>query len=257
MVALAPHGIARLDEAHLDARVLAFSFGLSLATGVIFGLAPAIRISREVNSRRQTAGIDWRGMRRAFVAAEVALAVVLLTGAGLLIRSFAAVQSVDPGFQTARVLAATLRFRNTLPRDKRAALYREAMTRIGQAPGVSAAGGTSAMFFTGDQAKFGLRAVEELLRRGHRLAVLNRGKSEAALPSEVAHLQADRRDDVQVRAALAGREFDAIVDVSCYSEASARLMVNPVMLGVAIHTLSQGSRPWARRPRSESFLRRI
>src|SRR5258708_11650288 len=105
-------------------------------------------------------GIDSGGMRRAFVVAQVALAVVVLTGAGLLIRSFAAIQSVDPGFRTPRVLAATLRFRNTLPRDQRAALYREAMLRIGQLPGVSAVGGISTMFFTGDQAKFGLRAVE-------------------------------------------------------------------------------------------------
>jgi putative ABC transport system permease protein len=99
-------------------------------------------------------------MRRTFVLAEIAIAVVLLTGAGLLVRSFAAVQSVDPGFQTSRVLTATLRFQNTLPRDRRGALYREMMARIGQLPGVSAAGGISAMFYIGDESKFGLRAVE-------------------------------------------------------------------------------------------------
>jgi putative ABC transport system permease protein len=157
LVALAPQGIARLDEAHVDTRVLAFSFGLSLVTGVLFGLAPAIRISQGVDSRRQTAGVESRGMRRVFVVAEIAVAVVLLTGAGLLVRSLIAMHSVDPGFETSRVLTATLRFHNTLPR---AALYREAMTRIGQSPGVSAVGGTSTMFYTGDEARFGLRAVE-------------------------------------------------------------------------------------------------
>jgi len=160
LIALAPQGIPRLDEAHVDARVLAFSLGLSLATGVLFGLAPALRISRGIDSTRQTAGVESRGLRRALVVAEIAIAVVLLTGAGLLIRSFAAVQAVDPGFQTSRVLTAILRFGNALPRDRRAALYREAMTRIGQSPGVSAAGGISAMFYIGDDAKFGLRAVE-------------------------------------------------------------------------------------------------
>jgi putative ABC transport system permease protein len=160
LIALAPQGIARLDEAHLDTRVLAFSLGLSLITGMLFGLAPAIRISQAVDNRRQTAGVDSRGMRRAFVVAEIAVAVVLLTGAGLLIRSLIALQSVDPGFETSRVLTATLRFRNTLPRDQRAMLYREVMTRIGQSPGVSVAGGISTMFYTGDEAKFGLRAVE-------------------------------------------------------------------------------------------------
>src|SRR5207248_2229016 len=57
-------------------------------------------------------------------------------------------------------LSATLRFRNNLPRDRRAALYGEATTRIGELPGVTAAGAISTMFFTGDEGKFGLRAVE-------------------------------------------------------------------------------------------------
>lgn len=160
LVALAPHGIARLEETRVDASVLAFTIGLSLATGLLFGIVPAARISEELSNRRQTAAADSRGMRRAFVVAQVALAVVLLTGAGLLIRSFVAVQSVDPGFRTSRVLAATLRFRNTLPREQRASLYREAMDRISQSPSVRAAGAVSTMFFKGDEAKFGLRAVE-------------------------------------------------------------------------------------------------
>lgn len=160
LVALAPHGIARIDEAHVDTRVLAFSLGLSLATGLLFGLAPALRMSQCVDTNRQTRGVESRGMRRTFVVAEISLAVVLLIGAGLLVRSFAAVQSVDPGFAASRVLTATLRFRNTLPRDQRAALYREVTTRINQLPGVSAAGGISTMFYGGDGGKFGLRAVE-------------------------------------------------------------------------------------------------
>jgi predicted permease len=160
LIAMAPHGIARLGEAHIDAPVLVFGFCLSLATGFLFGLAPAIRISQNVSNRQQTSGIGSRGMSGAFVVAQVGLAVVLLTGAGLLIRSFVAVQSVDPGFRTSRVMAATLRFDNSLPRDRRAALYREAMTRIGRLPGVRAVGAISTMFFLGDKAKFGLRAVE-------------------------------------------------------------------------------------------------
>jgi predicted permease len=160
LVAMAPHGIARLGEAHIDATVLFFCLGLSLANGLLFGLAPAIRVSQEVATRRQTSGVYSRGLRHAFVVTQVALAVVLLTGAGLLIRSLVAVQAVDPGFRTSRVLAATLRFRNTLPRDQRAALYRQAMTRIGQLPGVKAAGAISTMFFMDDEAKFGLRTVE-------------------------------------------------------------------------------------------------
>jgi putative ABC transport system permease protein len=160
LIALAPHGIARLADARIDTPVLIFSFALSLGTGLLFGLAPAMRISQQVNNLQQTSGIDSRWMRRAFVVAQVGLAVVLLTGAGLLIRSFEAVQAVDPGFRTSRVLAATLRFGNALPRDRRAALYREAMSRISHLPGVKAAGAISTMFFLGDEGKFGLRAVE-------------------------------------------------------------------------------------------------
>ena len=129
-IALAPHGIARLGEAHLDAPVLVFSFFLSLATGLLFGFAPAWRISRQIKSRQQTAGPDSHRMRRSFVVLQVALAIILLTSSGLLIRSFVAVQSVDPGFRTARVLSAKLRFSSELQPDRRAALYNEAMTRL-------------------------------------------------------------------------------------------------------------------------------
>lgn len=160
LVALAPQGIARLDEAHVDLRVLAFSLGLSIVTGMLFGLAPAVRLSQTVTARRHTAGADLTRMRRAFVVAEIALAAVLLTGAGLLLRSLAAVQSVDPGFHAARVLTAKLRFRNNLPRDQRAGLYGEVMARMNELAGVSAAGGISTMFYSGDDARFGLRAVE-------------------------------------------------------------------------------------------------
>ena len=101
MIAMAPRGIPRLGEAHVDARVLAFSLALALATGVLFGLAPAMRISEGVSNRKQTAGVRSRRMRRALVVAEVALAVMLVTGAGLLIRSFAALESVDSGISDA------------------------------------------------------------------------------------------------------------------------------------------------------------
>ncbi|HET9402265.1 MAG TPA: ABC transporter permease, partial [Candidatus Acidoferrales bacterium] len=160
LIAIAPQKLARLADARIDAGVLVFGLILSLATGIIFGLIPAIRISRDAGRRSHTTGVHARGLRRTFVVAEVALAVVLVTGAGLLIRSFAALQSVDPGFQTQRVIAATLRFRNDYPRDRRYALYQEAMTRLAQVPGVSAVGGVSTMFFSGERNKFGLRAVE-------------------------------------------------------------------------------------------------
>ncbi|MBV8820830.1 MAG: FtsX-like permease family protein, partial [Acidobacteriaceae bacterium] len=160
LLLLAPHGIARLDDASIDSRVLAFSLGLSVFTGLLFGLAPAFGVSREVRDSRQTARVQSQAMRRAFVITEVALAVVLLTGAGLFIRSFVAAESVDPGIRTERVIAATLRFPNQLPRVRRVALYRDALQRLGELPGVSAAGAVSTMFYNIETGNFGLRAVE-------------------------------------------------------------------------------------------------
>jgi predicted permease len=160
LIALAPPGIPRLDEAHLDARVLAFSIGLSLMTGILFGLAPALRVSKQEENSRHTGGPRSHTMRRVLVVAEFALAVILLTGAGLLLRSFAAVEAVDPGFERQHVLAAKLRFRNTLPRAQRAGLFQEATSRIGHLPGAIAVGSINTMFYQGEGGKFGLRAVE-------------------------------------------------------------------------------------------------
>jgi predicted permease len=159
ILALAPQGIARLGEARLDVPVLLFSLGLSLATGLLFGLMPAMRISRASNLRKAGATHS-HGMRRAFLVAQVVFAVVLLTGAGLLIRSFFAIQSVDPGFRTSRVLSGRLRFSSALPSDRRASLYRDTIRRIGDLQEVRAAGAISAMFYVDNEAKFGLRAVE-------------------------------------------------------------------------------------------------
>ena len=159
ILALAPHGIARLGEARLDVPVLLFSLGLSLVTGLLFGLAPAMRIS-QMSSLRNTSAPHSQGMRGAFLVAQVVFAVVLLTGAGLLIRSFFAIQSVDPGFRTSRILAGTLRFSSALPPDRRVALYGDVITRIGDLPEVKAVGAISTLFYSGNEAKFGLRAVE-------------------------------------------------------------------------------------------------
>jgi putative ABC transport system permease protein len=112
LVALSPGNIPRLDEAGLDARVLAFTFGVSVLTGVVFGLLPALSASKtdlaeslkEGGSRGPTAGRGARRLRGSLVIAEIAITAVLLAGAGLMIRSFAAVQAVDPGFRPERVM---------------------------------------------------------------------------------------------------------------------------------------------------------
>ncbi|HTG36888.1 MAG TPA: ABC transporter permease [Thermoanaerobaculia bacterium] len=114
LIALGPRDIPRLAEIGIDATTLLFALGISLLTGLLFGLAPALQTSRTDLSgviRDGTKGSKGRGGTRArslLVVAETALAVVLLAGAGLLIRSFSQLQKVDPGFKAERVVTFNL-----------------------------------------------------------------------------------------------------------------------------------------------------
>lgn len=110
---LPPEKIPRTGEIHLDAWVLVFTLSLSLVTGLIFGLAPALHITRrELRDGVSEGGRSVTGrherLRGALVTAEIALALVLLTGAGLLVKSFVRMRSIDPGFRSANILTATL-----------------------------------------------------------------------------------------------------------------------------------------------------
>ena len=106
LVALAHGALPRLNESRIDWRVLAFTAAMSIATGILFGLSPAIGISRA--NLRETLNV--RGRRRVFgsaqIVAEIALAFILLVGAGLLMRSFQAIRAVDLGFRTEHILSA-------------------------------------------------------------------------------------------------------------------------------------------------------
>ena len=120
LVAAAPKGIPRLQWTSLDAPAVLFALGVSLLTGVLFGLAPALQTSRtDLASviREGTRGSKGRGgtrTRSLLVVAETALAVVLLAAAGLMIRSFAGLQGVDPGFRPDGVVT----FKFELPESK-------------------------------------------------------------------------------------------------------------------------------------------
>ena len=112
---LLPTDFPRLNEIHIDLRILAFTFAASVLTGILFGLAPALQISRpDVQDAIKETGRGTSGSRRqnrlrqVLIAAEVALSVVLLVGAGLLFRSFMRLQSVNTGFSSGEVLTARL-----------------------------------------------------------------------------------------------------------------------------------------------------
>ena len=155
---LGPASIPRLAEARIDARLFLFALGVSLATGILFGIAPAIHISgANLNAaltevgRGGTTGRSGRVVRSALVAAEVALAVVVLIGAGLLMRSFVGLRSADPGFQPAGLL--TLRVplaggRNAAP-DRRIAFFQQVADRVAALPGVRAVGAVNGLPLTG------------------------------------------------------------------------------------------------------------
>jgi putative ABC transport system permease protein len=144
--AWAPEGFPRLDDVRLDARVLTFAFLLSLISGVIAGVLPALRASRSALSPALRVG-DGRSsgggerIRSVLLALEAAMSVMLLIGAALLVRSFIALVSIDPGYSTENVLTARVYLTGTAATNERRVQIVQAMTtRLQSAPGVSAAG---------------------------------------------------------------------------------------------------------------------
>jgi len=114
LLALAPEGkIPRLDQIHIDGWVLAFTVLVSVATGVAFGLAPALHATRGELRESLSQGVRTytsrhEGLRSILVVSEIALALVLLTGAGLMLKSFLRLRAVNPGFRAENVLTVTV-----------------------------------------------------------------------------------------------------------------------------------------------------
>lgn len=156
-VALLPSAAGSLPrpvEIHLDAIVLGFAFAVSLLTGLAFGLAPALQASRadlsaalESGGRAGSPDRSRRTLLRSLVVAECLLAGVLLTGAGLLGKSFWRLAHVDPGLRADHVLALSITIPDDLySDDERHAAYRaEILRRLAALPGVTAVGGSKTM----------------------------------------------------------------------------------------------------------------
>jgi predicted permease len=146
--------LPRADTIHLDARVLLFALGAALGCGVVAGLLPALQLSISGTANalsdagpRLLGGRSGRRLHQSLVIAEIALAVILLSGAGLLIRSFVRVQATSRGFDSSNVLLLQV----DLPaaynnRQKVATFFTEALQRIRALPGVIAAGAVSDFF---------------------------------------------------------------------------------------------------------------
>jgi putative ABC transport system permease protein len=155
LVALSADELPRYESITADTGVLGFTLALSLITGLLFGLMPALRASRpdlqqvlRDGGRSQT---GFRGrLRSVLVLAEVALALVLLIGAGLLVRSFSALLAVDPGFEPKGVLTVRIELpESKYPDDQtRSVFYDQLFDRLGTIAGVESAGGIMPMPLT-------------------------------------------------------------------------------------------------------------
>ncbi len=164
---LSPANTPLLSSVTLDGRGLLFALLLSLGVGVSLGIAPAWEASSgtaneslKASSRNATEGRGNRRFRTFLVAVEFAVAMVLLTGAGLLIRSMAAVRSVNPGFAADKVLTIGIGLPNDAAPAEVSQFYRDALERIRTLPGVTAAGGVSNLFFLNETRTHALRQVE-------------------------------------------------------------------------------------------------
>ncbi len=150
IVAIAPAGLLRLREAAIDGRVLVFAAALTTVTAIVFGLIPALQFSkqgRDVLRERQSDSVSG-SFRRGLVAAEVAIALVLLVGAGLLVKSFGRLLAVDPGFSPQGVVMVQVFAwdRHGAP-DRARTFFRSTIEQMQALPGVQAAGAVSAMPF--------------------------------------------------------------------------------------------------------------
>ena len=149
VIALRPANLPRIDETSLDGTVLAFTALLAIATGVLFGLLPALQLSQpdvtgmlKDSGRSATAGRSRQLARRALVVLQLASSVVLALAAGLLIRSLIELNRIDLGFTTSNVLTAQLQVPSaTYPQQADVVrFHREVVDRVAQIPGVRAAG---------------------------------------------------------------------------------------------------------------------
>jgi putative ABC transport system permease protein len=148
LLAMAPNGLPRINEVSVNGSVLLFTAGVTAVTGVLFGLFPALHAARANVSgilkdgmRGSSGGVASRRARNTLVMAEMALAVVLLVGAGLLIRSFSKLLAVDPGFRAERVVTFAIAAPDTKYGQyaQRRVLVSNLIERMKRVPGVQGA----------------------------------------------------------------------------------------------------------------------
>jgi putative ABC transport system permease protein len=163
LVLLAPADIPRISEAGLDGRVLIFTLTISIIAAMLFGLVPAWRMADGMPIESFGSGIstsmDLKRTQGLLVVSEFAIATVLLVGSGLLVRSFAAIESVNPGFQADQILTMNISLPGTTP-DRINSLYATVLERVRGLPGVEAVGAVDTLLDLGKISNLGLRTIE-------------------------------------------------------------------------------------------------
>jgi len=188
--AINPGNIPRLEEIGISGSVLAFTFGVALATGILFGLVPAWRAVRvDLNTTLKSGGrsgstggglrVGRHRLRGLLVVSELALSLMLLIGAGLLLRSFVRLQSVPPGFRTDGVLSVNVVATGPKYRDSATVerFYREITDRVAHLPGVSGAGTVDPLPLTGSVSWGGINVEDFTPAPGQELQVDQRSAS--------------------------------------------------------------------------------
>jgi putative ABC transport system permease protein len=158
LVALGKENIPRALQVGLDWRVLAFTFLVSVLTGIIFGLVPALHSSKtelteslKEGGRGSGEGARRNRIRGVLVVSELAIAVILLVGAGLLIQSLWRLRQVSPGFESENLLTLVVGIPEVkYPTEKQAQFYRELVARVQSLPGVRSAGAVIPLPLSGD-----------------------------------------------------------------------------------------------------------
>jgi len=174
-----PENLPRVDEIGIDGRVFGFTMLISLAAGILFGLVPAFHTSRvDLNDAlkdggRSSGGSSHNRLRNLLVVSEVALALALLTGAGLMLRSFIRLMSVDPGLDPRNVLTVDIRLsRGKYSRPQQAAFFQRLLEHLRVTPGIQAVGAVYPMPLSGmeEDLWFDIEGQPPLARGEHRSA---------------------------------------------------------------------------------------
>jgi putative ABC transport system permease protein len=234
-----PENISQASEISLDLKVLGFTLGVSLLTGLIFGLAPAIQALRMNQSetlkeggRDSVTGRSGKRLRGLLVTAEVAVSLVLLIAAGLLINSFLRLRNIDPGFKVDHLL--TMKIELPYPKydefERRSAFYTELVQRVQSLPGVQSAAVTTNL---------------PLYRQGNSISIQIEGRPDPPPGQEpiiVTRMISPRYFETMSIPILAGRQFndqdtDATPNVVIVSETMARRLwpgENPIGKRIAV-----------------------